>query len=101
MLPNKFLVLKTIGEKPYYAKEQIADELDMSVHQVGTIIGTHRNFGRIVKAPPYDQEKGLEWELTGEGYRYVKESYRKLEKELGTRIPKPVLHQFKPRHARG
>lgn len=100
MVNNSFRVLKMIGEKPYLSKEEIAEELDLDKNTVGGIIGKHRKHTRLVKAPSYDQEQGLEWELTGKGYREVHEKLDELEKDLGVDIERPSLHQFKPKHAR-
>ena len=99
-ITSRFRILKLIGEKPYLTKDEIAEELNLSKHNVASQIGRERNYGNLVKAPSYDQEKGLHWELTGSGYRKVMDKIEELENILDTDIPKPTLHQFKPLNKR-
>lgn len=100
MLSNEIKILKEIGKNPHLDKGELAERLDTTENTIGSIIGKQRSHTRVVKAPPYDKEKGFEWFLTGKGKRFVEEKLDELEEELGESIDRPELVAFKPRHAR-
>lgn len=92
---TKLKLLIHIGENPDHGQTQIAESLDVSARTVSGYIYGLREHSLVVKAPPYDRENGLKWELTGKGQKKIRETCR----DIGT-VPPADMHVFKPRHAR-
>lgn len=99
---DRLKLLLHIGQNPELSKEQLAEETGLTKRKVSRHIYGFREHGLVVKTVrDEDREKGLRWELTGEGKRTTVNRLKKLGETLAVNIEKPEMHTYKPVHKRG
>jgi DNA-binding MarR family transcriptional regulator len=92
---TKLKLLIEIGKHPDHGKTELSESLEIKPRTVSAYIYDLREHYCVVKAPPYDRESGMRWELTGRGKKKIRETC----KDIGT-APPADLHVFKPLHTR-
>lgn len=75
-------LLSLIGQHPEYDRKRLIKETGLTPTTVYRDTNIFRSYGYVVKAPIPDQvDKGYEWQITGDGKRFLTEKLEKMDLE--------------------
>lgn len=71
-----------IGKNPDASRKDMISELDISEHILRKNLYKLREYGWVVRAPPYDREEGKEWMLTSWGKKKLKDTLGHMDLDI-------------------